>query len=1059
MLSSSSKYFIFLVWVSLIYTSAIYIFTSGFLLRRQVLSNHTDCASRSCNQPPPVFQKAVIILIDALKYDFCLHNSSISSPKYYQNKLPIIQTLSRPDPHSGLAHGKLFKFIADPPTTTMQRLKGLTTGSLPTFIDVSSNFASYEISEDNIIDQLVKNNHRVVFAGDDTWTSLYPDSFTKTFPLPSFDVWDLDTVDREVRRVLYSHLKSPSSWEVFIGHFLGVDHAGHKFGPNHPEMSRKLKEMNSVIEHVARNLPSDTLLLVFGDHGMTNDGDHGGDSENEVNAGLFAYSPALGLSSGPVTPSVAQIDLVPTLSLLLGVPIPFSNLGTIIEELFIPTSLMQDTNSNGHHTRQTSYSSENLINFRLSYIKSNVHQVYRYLTAYLAQGGQFPELANSRIRTLASQVINRPGALSGKQVVDLYNTCKTFLQEARTMCQAVWVEFNLAAMGHGLNILFLHTSVLLLLILKPGNRLLSHLVSCSVLASSLLLGGFIGVTVSFATGFNFYLVVPGFAASTSVLVQGFSLLWKLRQSLIEIVKELIKSVSYESFFVSFLLISTLLVAFSNSFVVLEAQTCNFLLVSLVTSYLVKYRHDASRKVPCLAVLATLGVLRLSSIYVRCREEQGSDCPQTDYHKPLSTLPQQSDQSYKNWRYFFTLVSLLLTCLSLHSVLSRGGNLNGISFPVLIARYFPWIISMLISGYWALQAFPIALISKLLPWQQNLLAQLVFILCWLGVLVLVFNPKLVYLIPKRRLNQMLPKQENVATYFNFIKANWKATLSDRQSKSMPIAYGLGTALSAALLSITTLFALLSMLLSGDGQCPAIFLHLLASALVLLFTTPFRLATCKSVASLFKVPFPCIFLWQMLDSLSFFSTGHQPTFPHIQWSAAFVGFAGTEFGGDSWLGHLIPICLVGWNTYATTILSAISLPLLLLAPPCLWLLVPSIRPEREAESEEVGDALTGEDIHEDLQKGEAIFLDRAEETRGAILILSCQYLVLKAAKLISSVLAAAVLRRHLMVWKIFAPNFIFEAVGFCVSLVSVVLGFVIFNRILSGMSRWYTKIQKY
>jgi len=1059
MFSSSSKYFLFLVWVSIVYTSAIFIFTSGFLLRRQVLSNRTDCATRNCNQPPPIFQKAVIILVDALKYDFCLHNSSLSSPKYYQNKLPIIQTLSRPDPHSGLAHGKLFKFVADPPTTTMQRLKGLTTGSLPTFIDVSSNFASYEISEDNIIDQLVRNNRRVVFAGDDTWTSLYPDSFTKSYPLPSFDVWDLDTVDREVRRVLYSHLKSSNSWEVFIGHFLGVDHAGHKFGPNHPEMSRKLREMNTVIEHVAKNLPPDTLLLVFGDHGMTNDGDHGGDSENEVNAGLFAYSPNLGLRSGPVTPSVAQIDLVPTLSLLLGVPIPFSNLGAIMEDLFVPTSLMKDAQSNGHHTRQASYSSENLVNFRLSYIKSNVHQVYRYLTAYLAQGGAFPEAANSRIRTLASQVINRPGALSNKQIVDLYNTCKTFLHEARSMCQSVWVEFNLAAMGHGLNILFLHTSVLLLLVLKPANRSLSHLISSSLLGSALLFGGFIGVTVSFATGYDFYLVVPGFAVSFSVLVQGFSLLWKLRQSLIEIAKEMMRSVNFESSFVSCLFLSTLLVAFSNSFVILGAQTLNFLIVSLGMSYLIKFRHDASNRIPCIAVLATLGLLRLSSIYVRCREEQGLDCPQTDYHKPLSTLPLQAGQLYKNWRYFFTLVSLLLTCLSLHSILSRGGNLNGVSLPVLTARYFPWIISMLISGYWALQAFPTALISKLLPWQQNLLAQLVFFLCCLGVLVLVINPKLVYLIPKkRRLNQMVPKQENVATYFNFIKANWKTTLGDRPSNLMPIAYGLGTALSATVLSITTLFALLSMLLSGDGQCPAVFLHLLVSALVLLFTTPLRLSTITSTTSLFKVPFPCIFLWFLLDSLAFFNTGHQPTFPHIQWSAAFVGFAGTEFGGDSWLGHLVPIFLVGWNTYSTTILSGISLPLLILAPPCLWLLVPSIRPERETEIEESPDALTGEDIHEDLQKGEAIFLDRVEETRGAVLILSCQYLVLKAAKLFSSVLAAAVLRRHLMVWKIFAPNFIFEAVGFCVSLFSVVLGFVMFNRILTGMSRWYGKIQK-
>ena len=44
--------------------------------------------------------------------------------------------------------------MADPPTTTMQRLKALTTGSLPTFIDAGSNFATNEINEDNIIDQV-----------------------------------------------------------------------------------------------------------------------------------------------------------------------------------------------------------------------------------------------------------------------------------------------------------------------------------------------------------------------------------------------------------------------------------------------------------------------------------------------------------------------------------------------------------------------------------------------------------------------------------------------------------------------------------------------------------------------------------------------------------------------------------------------------------------------------------------------------------------------------------------------------------------------------------------
>ena len=47
-------------------------------------------------------------------------------------------------------------------------------GGLPTFIDISSNFASASIKEDNIIYQLLSNRKRVTFIGDDTWDMLYP---------------------------------------------------------------------------------------------------------------------------------------------------------------------------------------------------------------------------------------------------------------------------------------------------------------------------------------------------------------------------------------------------------------------------------------------------------------------------------------------------------------------------------------------------------------------------------------------------------------------------------------------------------------------------------------------------------------------------------------------------------------------------------------------------------------------------------------------------------------------------------------------------------------------
>jgi hypothetical protein len=44
------------------------------------------------------------------------------------------------------------------------------------------------------------------------------------------------------------------------------------------------------------------------------------------------------------------------------VPVPFSNLGTIIDELFIPTMMVQDSYEN--HAKKARLSHEDLVKFR-----------------------------------------------------------------------------------------------------------------------------------------------------------------------------------------------------------------------------------------------------------------------------------------------------------------------------------------------------------------------------------------------------------------------------------------------------------------------------------------------------------------------------------------------------------------------------------------------------------------------------------------------------------------------------------------------------------------------
>ncbi len=56
-------------------------------------------------------------------------------------------------------------------------------------------------------------------------------------------------------------MRQSAEWDVLVTHFLGVDHAGHKYGPNHAEMGRKLTEMNAVIEATIKILPRDAVLF------------------------------------------------------------------------------------------------------------------------------------------------------------------------------------------------------------------------------------------------------------------------------------------------------------------------------------------------------------------------------------------------------------------------------------------------------------------------------------------------------------------------------------------------------------------------------------------------------------------------------------------------------------------------------------------------------------------------------------------------------------------------------------------------------------------------------
>ncbi|KAL8828892.1 MAG: hypothetical protein Q9170_006409 [Blastenia crenularia] len=238
----------------------------------------------------------------------------------------------------------------------MPRIKAITTGSIPSFLDVILNFAESDKSsslenQDTWLRQLnAKRNGRLVLYGDDTWLKLFPETFARAEGTSSFFVSDFTEVDQNVTRNVPAELEN-DDWNGMILHYLGLDHIGHKSGPISPYMVPKQAEMDSVVSEVYHALETkdhlqSTLLVLCGDHGMNDAGNHGGSSEGETSPALVFISPKFqsiseGLECPMTCPSgtldyyekVEQSDIAPTLAGLLGLPVPKNNLGIYIPSL------------------------------------------------------------------------------------------------------------------------------------------------------------------------------------------------------------------------------------------------------------------------------------------------------------------------------------------------------------------------------------------------------------------------------------------------------------------------------------------------------------------------------------------------------------------------------------------------------------------------------------------------------------------------------------------------------------------------------------------------------
>jgi phosphatidylinositol glycan class O len=117
----------------------------------------------------------------------------------------------------------------------------------------------------------------IAFTGDYIWSDEFAPYFNRSFPHSSFNVQDLDSHDNATQRDLRREVKD-SNFTLLLGHLIGVDHGGHSGGANNKQIERKLRETETLIEDIIDTMDNDTVIMVYGDHGMNNEGHHGGNS-------------------------------------------------------------------------------------------------------------------------------------------------------------------------------------------------------------------------------------------------------------------------------------------------------------------------------------------------------------------------------------------------------------------------------------------------------------------------------------------------------------------------------------------------------------------------------------------------------------------------------------------------------------------------------------------------------------------------------------------------------------------------------------------------------------
>ncbi|MGD8191261.1 alkaline phosphatase family protein [Brevibacillus ginsengisoli] len=281
----------------------------------------------------PLAKKVVVVVIDGCRKE-----------RLYEADAPFLHRLMR----EGTVYEQMETIY---PARTVTCFSSMFTGTYPREHGIKSNMVwDLLVKVESIFDVLAGHGRKGVLFGCahliDAFGK-YVESFTA--------VANNDVVDRKIMdqaKIIYER-ENP---DLFVVQMIAVDQTGHSRGVLYPEYLEKIKEADALITDfhqwlTDRGEMEDTAFIVMADHGQGNGiGGHGHLDEGERYVPFFMHGSMI--QQGLVIPEFRSIvSVAPTISALLGVPIPDHSRGPILAEA------LMDREGEQHEEADRRYSS------------------------------------------------------------------------------------------------------------------------------------------------------------------------------------------------------------------------------------------------------------------------------------------------------------------------------------------------------------------------------------------------------------------------------------------------------------------------------------------------------------------------------------------------------------------------------------------------------------------------------------------------------------------------------------------------------------------------------